>query len=286
MFSDKSADSELRINAYLQLMVCPSAYTLDQVKKALEAEEVNQVGSFVWTHLTNLMETSSPHKQEVAAILADEQLKKEFDMDKRKFSRNIEWSLFSHLLNSGAAVDSNIIFSEKSFVPRSTNLNLTVDIFGHSMNLFELGARVEGMDRILEDLFGPKKSENPANNQLVERFDQAFKAESGEKPKATYYMRIFGNELRYEDLHNIDLSQLKDKVNFLNWIIDLAEEHDIQLTKSMSFLDTTMTVPTSTGLPLKLSADGTFSMSMKVKGKMDMRKTFDITGTISPRYAD
>ena len=51
--------------------------------------------------------------------------------------------------------DSNVIFSPKSFVPRSASLNLTFNLFGESMNLFEVGARVEGLEHTLESYFGP-----------------------------------------------------------------------------------------------------------------------------------
>ena len=39
------------------------------MKQALISENVNQVNSFVWTHLTNLQETSSPSKQAVRQLL-------------------------------------------------------------------------------------------------------------------------------------------------------------------------------------------------------------------------
>jgi hypothetical protein len=58
-FSDAAADSELRIGAYLALMNCPSQSMVNLVKSVLINEPVNQVGSFVWTHLTNLQESES-----------------------------------------------------------------------------------------------------------------------------------------------------------------------------------------------------------------------------------
>lgn len=155
LLRNRQADSELRINAYLAMMQCASEATLTSVKTILESDEVNQVLSFIWTHLTNLRETASPLKREIRAILEDAELKKEFDMDKRKFSRNIELSTFSELLNVGATVESNLIWSGQSFVPRSASLNLTVDMFGQSVNLVELGGRVQGLEDILEKLLGP-----------------------------------------------------------------------------------------------------------------------------------
>ena len=156
LFADAKEDVEVRIAAYLATMQCANRETIQQVRKVLETEEVNQVGSFVWTHLTNLMETSDPLKQDVRKILEHQSLKKQFDLDKRKFSRNLEGSVFFDSINMGAKVESNLIWSPKSFVPRSGMMNLTIDLFGHSVNLLEVGGRVEGMERLLETFFGPK----------------------------------------------------------------------------------------------------------------------------------
>ena len=165
-------DSELRINAYLALMRCPSENTLVIVKRLLESEEINQVGSFIWTHLTNLKETDSPLKQEVKAILANHRLQKEFDLDKRKFSRNIEWSAFNDAINTGAAIESNLIWSSQSFVPRSAMVNLTVDLFGHSVNLVEFGGRVQGLDAILENMFADSPESEIQSNK-INNFDSS-----------------------------------------------------------------------------------------------------------------
>ena len=156
LLRDTEEDSELRINAYLSLMECANEAVLTDVRRLLEEEEVNQVGSFIWTHLTNLMETSSPLKQETREILEQIPLEKKFNLDQRKFSRNIELSGFSTMLNAGASVESNIIFSSKSWIPRSASMDLTIDMFGQSVNLFEIGGRVEGADKVVERMFSNK----------------------------------------------------------------------------------------------------------------------------------
>lgn len=91
-------------------------------------------------------------------------------MDKRKFSRNMEWSLFSEMMNTGAAVESNVIWSEDSYVPRSSSLNLTVDVFGHSMNLLEIGARAQGLEKMIEQLM--EQNSDNAIPSGVNQFDQ------------------------------------------------------------------------------------------------------------------
>lgn len=176
IFNDKEEDSELRIAAYLALMRCPSESLIVTVRNALEKEEVNQVGSFIWSHLTNLMESSSPLKQDIRSILDSEYLKKEFDMDKRKYSRNYEGSFFLERINTGASLESNLIWSSKSFIPRSLMANLTVDLFGKSVNILEIGGRVEGLEYFLESYFGPngyftESDVKKATTQVVKGID-------------------------------------------------------------------------------------------------------------------
>lgn len=41
-------------------------------------------------------------------------------------------------LGVGGNVESSVIYSQDSFVPRSVNLNLTAEVFGHSVNVLEV----------------------------------------------------------------------------------------------------------------------------------------------------
>ena len=166
VFRDESEDSELRINAYIALMKCPSQKVLSEVRQVLEKEKSNQVGSFVWSHLTNLMETSDPHMQDIRNIVHDEELKKEFNLDQRKFSRNYEGSFFFDSINTGAKVDSNVIFSQKSFIPRSANLNLTIDLFGQAINFLEVGSRIQGLEKEMERRFAYLKKHSAKTEDL------------------------------------------------------------------------------------------------------------------------
>jgi hypothetical protein len=45
-------------------------------------------------------------------------------------------------------------------VSRSAMVNLTVDMFGHSVNLLEFGGRVQGLDRLLYTYFGGSAKES------------------------------------------------------------------------------------------------------------------------------
>lgn len=108
---------------------------------------------------------------------------------------------------------------------------------------------------------------------------------------ASYFLRMFGNEIRYGDLHNFDLSNIKEKLNYLEWLIELANDHQFEVTKSMMFLDVTHVIPTVAGMPLTLEADGSAAINVQVSGKMDIRRmftspsTFDISGSVKPSAA-
>ena len=75
IFTNTRLDAELRIGAYLSVIPCADESIIRRVKEVLESETANQVGSFVWTHMTNLLETSSPLKQSISDIIENVDLK-------------------------------------------------------------------------------------------------------------------------------------------------------------------------------------------------------------------
>ena len=46
--------------------------------------------------------------------------------------------IFNEIWFTGGNYDANLIFSPNSYFPRSAMINLTVDIFGESINIFEV----------------------------------------------------------------------------------------------------------------------------------------------------
>ena len=53
-------DQEARIHAVIALMKCPSENIIAKLINTLEIESRKQVASFIWSHLTNIMESSDP----------------------------------------------------------------------------------------------------------------------------------------------------------------------------------------------------------------------------------
>lgn len=155
-YRNTMVNSELRIAAYLETMRCPDYLTVKHIKYILQTEEVNQVGSYVWSHLKNIAKSASPIRVAAQALLGDDDLGKKYSLDFRKFSRNFEYSLFFDEYNVGGSSDANLIFGTDSYLPRSASYNFTVDLFGESVNIFEVSAYMQGFEHIVEGIFGPK----------------------------------------------------------------------------------------------------------------------------------
>lgn len=171
---DEKEDPELRIQAYLALMNRADEETISMISKLLEYEQVNQVGRFIFTHVTNLAETSDPLKQDLKNILENSKFNEKFNnLPPFQYSRNIEKSFYAGMLNLGGQVESNLIYSKESFLPRSGNLNFTIDWFGRAVNLFEVGFRAQNMQNYLSEILGFIGQEN-VTKEIKEKIPKKF----------------------------------------------------------------------------------------------------------------
>ncbi|XP_060534250.1 apolipophorins [Cylas formicarius] len=152
---DIQQDSEIRIKAYLALAQCPNAKIGSAIKSLLEKEPSIQVGGFIASHIRNIRSSASPDK-----VLAKQYLgfviPKRFPIDPRKWSFNSEFSYAVDTLGLAATTETNVIYSQNSWLPRSSSLNLTAEIFGHNFNFLEIETRQENLDKLFEHYLGPK----------------------------------------------------------------------------------------------------------------------------------
>lgn len=164
LYKNFTMQNEVRIASYLQTMRCPDYISVKFVKHILKTEKVNQVGSFVWSHMRNLLKSSSPVNVEVQGLLADADLDDKFNKDRRRFSRNFEYSMFFDEYNFGYVTDSNLIFGTDSYLPKTASFNFTTYVFGEAINFLEVNTRAEGFEHLVESIFGPN---GPLNANLV-----------------------------------------------------------------------------------------------------------------------
>ena len=84
-----------------------------------------------------------------------------------KASANLEASALINKINTGFVAESNLVWSNSAQVPRSASANLTVELFGQSINLVDFGGRVEGLEHLIKNLFGPYLGEEEAKKAKV-----------------------------------------------------------------------------------------------------------------------
>lgn len=91
--------------------------------------------------MQNIHESVSPMKAALKQLIASFPISAKFSKDPTMFSQHYEWSKFYDFANVGGAADASLVFSPKSFLPRSAVLNLTLDLFSQSVNLLEVSVR-------------------------------------------------------------------------------------------------------------------------------------------------
>uniref|UniRef100_A0A4W4GAX0 Vitellogenin domain-containing protein n=1 Tax=Electrophorus electricus TaxID=8005 RepID=A0A4W4GAX0_ELEEL len=291
-FQDTEAPAQKRISAYLMLM--RSHKVAEEVLKTLKNEQDLQVKSFVMSHIANLLDTEDPNLQ-IAKDYLEYVLEKDGSisaLDFTKFSRNykveVPWT---------GSIESNVIFDSANYMPREVMLATTLDMF--NAEILEIGLEAEGFEANIEAIFGEngffpdtiskaiywaKDQVPPQVRQVLEKwiaplrssrmkrevsknimkqvkenfekFRQGLKylEESKDAPNAMAYFRIMGAELGY-----IKTTDLYHFLSCLQFMKRLSSGIDNELFAHYMFLDKAFTLPTGTGLPLKLSMAGVFA---------------------------
>ncbi|GFR60743.1 apolipophorin [Elysia marginata] len=91
------------------------------------------------------------------------------------------------------------------------------------------------------------------------------------------FLRVFGNEVLF--LRPTDIAALlsKDRSGLLPVSLDdlltrVSGDHDKTWTKAIPILDVSTTIPTISGFPIRLKANGSAIVDVGLKGKLDLRK--------------
>ncbi|KAL3212343.1 hypothetical protein MRX96_036005 [Rhipicephalus microplus] len=262
---------ELRIASYLAAIRCASSPVIDAVKETLRTESIKQVGSFVYSHIRNLAREPSAYQAEYRVIANDLSLRKRFQLDFRKFSRNVHYRMFFDPLDTGFELDGDVVYTPDSYYPRSARVATS---FRHIRQkrwissklapvpctwkrLSSSGCRTEGLP----------SSPSTAASQRLPRMSSfsATRSPHCSLPKTP-------SASPYSDI--------------MQWLSRLSEPKGVDLSKSILFADSTLTVPASSGLPLRVSVNGSATAALKVGGNSLFRKgAIDITGLIQPSGA-
>lgn len=180
LYRDQEETEEIRIAAYYTAMKCPSQELLHLVRQTLRHEASTQVGSFVWSHLSQLLESDDPLKQAIADTLPDDILTKDFEGESWKYSTYSDATVHSESV--GANMEGSLIFTPSSFIPRSAMANLTIHTLGRAVNVMELGIRLENAEDLLKSMLGRHSS---TLNEILVGKEEEDKQHSSEPPMET-----------------------------------------------------------------------------------------------------
>ncbi|XP_039297130.1 LOW QUALITY PROTEIN: uncharacterized protein LOC111054146 [Nilaparvata lugens] len=323
VYLDQTEDAQLRIAAYIQVMQCPTYTTVKSVIKALHDEQVNQVGSFVWSHLSNLAKSAMPARVMVQALLQDEELAAKFSSDLRSYSQNLETSVYINQYGLGGFVSGNVIYSPKSYVPRTLMLNFTAFLFGEPVNLIEVTVDLEGCEQLIEKWFrggvppllsptfasffsSSSSSSSPfssfsspfnlfrfarsVSKDLIAQLPD-FISENFKNTKASIGVKVFGHELAYFAVENRQqLNALLETVDPLRIVKDFLSGQEMKVDRMSMLVDSTYVAPLSVGLPLHLGMTASAAIKLTLAGFVNTT-TFtshghlDIQGKLRPSVA-
>jgi len=305
LYKNMDLDPEIRIGAFVALMRDPCKMCIDAVQATMAKERVLQVGSFVMSFMENARRSENPAMKEVNTVLKtfdETKIKRDWNLERMKYSRAYEASYFSSYLNAGIDAESQVIFSQAGFLPRQIKTDLNINLFGRSINLFEMGARMEGLESVLEYYFGDKgpltetgvgRTKRAAlDTDSMTKIDDKVKARSPLKDASgLMYLKMFGSELGYTRFDLETILKKKDGINVLELLKSIAQNHEQEYTQNFQVMDMAYTIPTVLGLPLKLDLNAHGTMHLKVGGKIDIVKlmqpprNLDIDGHIKPSAA-
>jgi hypothetical protein len=303
IMKNRDEDSEVRIEAYLAAVECPSGALANDIQALLNTEPINQVGSFINTHLDSIKASTEPKREAARAHFKNLRTSKKYPFDPRRYSFNREVSYAIDALGLGSSVDSSVIYSQQSFLPRSLRLNVTGNLFGSAFNMFELSARQENLESLVEHYFGPqgifsKMSKQELYNAIKNEFQQISRSkralpgdlaafdktvkmssEYNREPDLDLSMKVFGSELYFLSMsQNIPATPsdfVKLLANELSKGVDSLKNFQYNFENHALWMDGEIVYPTALGLPFKFSTVGASAVKVDLSGSIDVKRIIE-----------
>ncbi|XP_029077769.1 uncharacterized protein LOC114894854 isoform X1 [Monodon monoceros] len=315
LYQSPKEDAEIRINAYLALMRCPDEEVFAQVRRTQAGEPSTQVGSFVWSHLLQLLETGDPLKRALREAIPEDIVSQEFHPETWKHSSYSDVTFRSASGSLGANLEGTLLFSPASFLPRSATANLTVHALGRAFNLLELGLRLENAEEIAGRLFGPKsfwgqeeerqaqaeKPPEPGPGPTPQPAGPACPGERSTKMRdlqrkvaqrhrerralqCKLSMKVFGHELSFVNCGAMGSHVTRQSLNLAELAVKLLKGQEVQVNRRLNLAMEELTFPTMSGLLARLTLNASAAINIQVGGtaNFQQRSDFSVNGYVKP----
>jgi len=139
-----------------------------KIVELMEREKSDQVKAFIVSHLRAVLRSEDPNYKKIAEDIKTVLREKgQTELPKIKarmpHSLHIELSKFFEVPfladeenDFGVQIESVSMFSTKSYLPKSLQLNVSTQVFGDYINVLETGVDMEGVEDLVEKVLGPR----------------------------------------------------------------------------------------------------------------------------------
>ncbi|NXU44983.1 VIT1 protein, partial [Drymodes brunneopygia] len=249
---------------------------------AVLKEPSMQVASFIYSHLRALGRSTAPDLQVLASAcrMAVRALSPKFDRSGYQFSKVFRFSLFKEFLMSGLAAKYLVLNNAGSLIPTVSMSQLRTHFLGRVADPLEVGITVEGLQEVFAKGHSPDRDwETDYDFKKILKTLSDWKAFSSDKPFASGYLKMFGQELFFGGLDKNTIQNAlqawygsDEKIPSLRRIISsLQSGVGRQWTKALLSSEIRCIVPTCTGFPAETSFY--YSSITKVAGNVQAQIT-------------
>uniref|UniRef100_A0A8C5IMK1 VIT1 protein n=1 Tax=Junco hyemalis TaxID=40217 RepID=A0A8C5IMK1_JUNHY len=249
---------------------------------AVLREPSMQVASFIYSHLRALGRSTDPDLQVLgsACRMAVRALSPKFDRSGYQFSKVFRFSIFKESLMSGLAAKYLVLNDAGSLIPTVAMSQLRAHFLGRVADPLEVGIAAEGLQELFAKGYAPDRDwEADYNFKKILKTLSDWKAFSSDKPFASGYLKMFGQELFFGGLDKNAIQNAlqawygsDEKIPSPRRIISsLQSGVGRQWTKALLSSEIRRIVPTCTGFPTETSFY--YSSITKVAGNVQAQIT-------------
>ncbi|XP_057886472.1 vitellogenin-1-like [Melospiza georgiana] len=249
---------------------------------AVLREPSMQVASFIYSHLRALGRSTDPDLQVLgsACRMAVRALSPKFDRSGYQFSKVFRFSIFKESLMSGLAAKYLVLNDAGSLIPTVAMSQLRAYFLGRVADPLEVGIAAEGLQELFAKGYAPDRDwEADYDFKKILKTLSDWKAFSSDKPFASGYLKMFGQELFFGGLDKNAIQNAlqawygsDEKIPSLRRIISsLQSGVGRQWTKALLSSEIRRIVPTCTGFPTETSFY--YSSITKVAGNVQAQIT-------------
>ncbi|KAM4654917.1 vitellogenin-1-like [Amazona ochrocephala] len=250
--------------AVVLLETKPGLPILMTLVDAVLKEPSMQVASFIYSHVRALGRSTAPDLQAMASAcrMAIRALSAKFDRSGYQFSKVFRFSMFKEILMSGLAAKYLILNNAGSLIPTMAMSQLRTHFLGRVADPLEVGITVEGLQEIFAKVYSPDRDwETDYDFKEILKKLSEWKAFSSDKPFASGYLKMFGQELFFGGLDKNAIQNTlqawyrpEEKIPSIRKIISSLQSGVArQWTKALLSSEIRRIVPTCTGFPTETS---------------------------------